>query len=131
MTMIMTLASRDQLRWQLSPDLYLCLDSDESIVVEAVGVRVAVPHPTTMIEAVRQAQAAQIGHVRPDLTDFGVRAALLKLAQDVADLADTEPLDLEEASDERSALAADARQILGLPPVPEVLEPLPPHGGPR
>ena len=123
----MTPTSPDQLRWELSPDLHVCLDAAENIVVEVAGKRALVPHPAMAIEALRQAKSAQIGHDILDLNGFELRTALLQLAQDVADLAETQPLDLEEASDERAALAADARRILGIPgPVSEDLEPLPP-----
>lgn len=118
--------SSDQLRWELAPDLHVCLDTAENIVIEAAGRRVAVPHPAMMAEALRQAQAAQIGNPPPDPSSFALRNGLLKLAEEVADLGDTEPADLGEASEVFQSLAAEARTLLGRPGPVEVLDPLPP-----
>jgi hypothetical protein len=112
----------DQLRWQLTEDLAICLDVAENIVIEAGTERVAVPHPTMLIEGLRQARSAQLGDDRPDPAIFAMRTALLKFAKQVAD---SDLVSMREASETLADLAADARKLLGLPGPAEVLDPLP------
>jgi hypothetical protein len=55
----------DQLRWEITPVLWAVIDGTENIVLEVLGQRATLPDVTVVIEALRQAQAAQRGD-RPD-----------------------------------------------------------------
>jgi hypothetical protein len=135
----------DQLRWQLTEDLAVCLDVAENIVIEAGTERVAVPHATMLIEGLRQARSAQFGHERPDLASFALRTALLKFAQDIAGVVLPDEIGEdpgcyaecgtcgqdEEAGDTLGRFVQEARALLGIGPVPEALDALPPDEAPE
>lgn len=89
----------DQLRWQVSPVLFVILDAANQVVTEVLGQRAVVPDARDLAEAAREARVAQYGSSRPAETAL--------LAAEIAELAARQRYDAIR----QHILAAATRQL--------------------